>query len=115
MYEFNNLSSAITLSNGVGLPCVGYGTWRSPDSELTSECVTAALKAGYRHIDGAAVYRNETRVGQGIRDSGVAREKRYCGDPGRLSHAAGPAIPSVREWPSDTAIAKNTTDPTKSE
>ena len=75
MYEFNNLSSAITLSNGVGLPCVGYGTWRSPDSELTSECVTAALKAGYRHIDGAAVYRNETRVGQGIRDSGVAREK----------------------------------------
>lgn len=75
MYEFNNPSSAITLSNGVGLPCVGYGTWRSPDSELTSECVTAALKAGYRHIDGAAVYRNETRVGQGIRDSGVAREK----------------------------------------
>lgn len=35
--------------------------------------------------------------------------------PSRLSHAAGPAIPSVREWPSDTAIAKNTTDPTKSE
>lgn len=74
MYDFNGLKAGVTLSNGVSLPCVGYGTWRSPDSELTADCVAEALQVGYRHIDGAAVYRNETRVGEGIRRSGVKRE-----------------------------------------
>ena len=43
------------LSNGVMIPNIGYGTWQSPDSEITVEGIKTAVSAGYRHIDTAAV------------------------------------------------------------
>lgn len=46
------------LNNGVHIPCIGFGTWDIPDGELTVNAVTAALKAGYRHVDCAALYGN---------------------------------------------------------
>ena len=66
------LTDGFTLANGVTLPCVGFGTWKTPP-EQAAPAVAAAIAAGYRHIDGAAVYANEPGVGQGIRDSGIAR------------------------------------------
>lgn len=65
------------LSNGVNIPAVGYGTWQSPDSEVTVEGVKAAVACGYRHIDAAAVYGNEQSVGKGIAECGIPREELF--------------------------------------
>lgn len=68
-------TDCFTLSNGVKIPCIGYGTWQTPDGETTAECVSQALRLGYRHIDTAFAYGNEKSVGEGLRRSGVAREE----------------------------------------
>ena len=72
----NKLTDGYKLSNGYSIPCVGFGTFLTPEDEVV-ESVKAALKAGYRHIDGAAVYGNEKGVGKGIKESGVAREELF--------------------------------------
>ncbi len=63
----------IVLNNGVKIPQIGFGTWRTPDGTVCVESVKEALRVGYRHIDGAALYGNEESVGQAIRASGVDR------------------------------------------
>ena len=63
-----------TLANGVNMPCIGLGTYQSPDA-VASAAVKDAMAAGYRLIDTAAAYGNERGVGQGIRISGVPREE----------------------------------------
>ena len=63
-----------TLANGVKMPCIGLGTYQSPDA-VASTAVKDAMAAGYRLIDTAAAYGNERGVGQGIRISGVPREE----------------------------------------
>lgn len=62
------------LYNGVKIPKVGFGTWQIPNGDAAYESVTLALKAGYRHIDSAANYKNEPSVGQAIKDFGLSRE-----------------------------------------
>ena len=62
------------LNNGYMIPEIGYGTWQSPDSEVTVNGVKAAIACGYRHIDTAAAYKNEESVGEGIKESGIARK-----------------------------------------
>ncbi|WP_319529560.1 aldo/keto reductase [uncultured Cohaesibacter sp.] len=63
----------ITLNNGVSMPAVGLGVYRS-SPEDTGGAVKAALDAGYRMIDTAAAYGNEAEVGHAIRESDVARD-----------------------------------------
>lgn len=63
-----------TLSNGIKMPCIGLGTYQSPDA-VAAVAVKNAIAAGYRLIDTAAAYGNERSIGQGIRISGVAREE----------------------------------------
>ena len=65
----------VKLNNGELMPVLGFGTWQTPDGEVAEHSVYTALKAGYRHIDTAAVYGNEGSVGDGIIRSGVAREE----------------------------------------
>lgn len=60
-----------TLNNGVQMPRLGLGVWRSKSGEETVNAVRWAMEAGYRHVDTAALYANEESVGQGIRESGV--------------------------------------------
>ncbi|KAK7195343.1 prostaglandin f2-alpha synthase/D-arabinose dehydrogenase [Novymonas esmeraldas] len=67
--------TVVTLSNGVAMPQFGLGVWQSPVGEATENAVKWALQAGYRHIDTAAIYRNEESVGAGLRASGVPREE----------------------------------------
>ena len=69
------LTDSFTLANGVEIPCIGYGTWQTPDGNVTRECVKMALESGYRHIDTAFAYGNETSVGEGLKASGVKREE----------------------------------------
>jgi diketogulonate reductase-like aldo/keto reductase len=63
----------VTLNNGVIMPTLGYGVFQTPPDE-TATAVATALETGYRHIDTAAAYANETGVGEGIRRSGIPRE-----------------------------------------
>ena len=65
-----------TLYNGVQIPKIGFGTWQTPN-EQAYEAVIHALNAGYRHIDTAVVYENETGVGKAIKDSGIPREELF--------------------------------------
>ncbi|PNS15309.1 hypothetical protein CAC42_5480 [Sphaceloma murrayae] len=67
------LAEHFTLNTGAKIPAVGFGTWQAAPSEV-EKAVEEALKQGYRHIDCAAIYRNETEVGAGIKKSGVKRE-----------------------------------------
>ena len=67
---------AIQLSDGTSIPQIGFGTWRIPDSKVTG-VVLAALEAGYRHIDTAAIYGNERGVGRAIAASGIPRDELY--------------------------------------
>lgn len=64
-----------TLNNGVSIPVLGFGTWKAENGAVAYQAVLEALKAGYRHIDTAAIYKNEESVGRAIRDSGIPRQK----------------------------------------
>lgn len=69
-----NMNDTFKLNNGRIIPCIGYGTYKTP-SEETEKAVSEALKIGYRHIDTAAFYANESGVGAAVRNSGISREK----------------------------------------
>ena len=71
----NKLTDSFVLTNGVKVPCLGYGTFQAPDGDVTKNCVIEALKVGYRHVDTAFAYGNETSVGEGIKASGIARDE----------------------------------------
>jgi len=60
------------LPGGGAMPLLGFGTWRLRGEEAV-RATTAALEAGYRHLDTATMYENETEVGRALRDSGVPR------------------------------------------
>jgi diketogulonate reductase-like aldo/keto reductase len=62
----------ITLRDGRAIPQLGFGVFQIPPGRHTQAAVAAALAAGYRHIDTAAVYRNEADVGAAIRAGGLA-------------------------------------------
>lgn len=63
------------LNNNENIPVIGFGVFMIPNNGPTYEATLAALKAGYRHIDTAAGYMNESDVGKAIKDSGVPREE----------------------------------------
>ena len=65
----------ITLNDGNTIPAVGFGVFMIPNEGPTYQATLAALKAGYRHIDTAAAYMNETDVGKAVKDSGLKREE----------------------------------------
>jgi diketogulonate reductase-like aldo/keto reductase len=64
----------ITLNNGVEIPALGLGVFQTPPDE-TRAAVSAALAAGYRHIDTAAAYGNERQVGEAVHASDLNRAK----------------------------------------
>lgn len=68
-------TNTIKLNSGALIPQIGLGTWKSNGEKDAYNAVLAALKAGYRHIDTAAIYLNEGQVGKAIRDSGIPREE----------------------------------------
>jgi diketogulonate reductase-like aldo/keto reductase len=85
----------VRLANGVEMPLLGLGVWQVPPRG-TARVVEWALGAGYRHIDTAALYRNEEGVGAGLRASGLPRDEVFIttkfrphdGDPGRALAAS---------------------------
>lgn len=71
------MTKTYTLNNGKIIPAIGFGTFKAKDGEEAYQSTLAALKAGYRHIDTAAVYGNEESVGRAIKDSGLSREELF--------------------------------------
>lgn len=57
---------SVVLPSGHRMPLVGLGTWKAERGQVRA-AVHAALRAGYRHIDCAAVYQNEEEVGEALR------------------------------------------------
>ena len=70
------LEESYTLSNGVEIPKLGLGTWFISNQDVV-QAVKDAADIGYRHIDTAQAYRNESGVGDGIRACGVKREEMF--------------------------------------
>ncbi|WP_434994773.1 aldo/keto reductase [Arthrobacter sp. Ld5] len=70
------LAPTVQLRSGARLPLLGLGTWPLNDAEA-ADTVDLAIRTGYRLIDTAENYRNETGVGEGIRRSGVPREELF--------------------------------------
>ena len=68
------VDSTITLVNGAKMPRLGLGVYQIPNGLATYQAVIWAFKAGYRHVDTAAFYRNESSVGKAVRESEIPRE-----------------------------------------
>lgn len=69
------LGTKLRLNDGREIPQLGFGVYQSPQGKMTVESVAEALRRGYRHVDTAALYRNEKDVGTAVRASGLAREQ----------------------------------------
>lgn len=88
----NSTVPGLVLNNSVSIPQLGFGVFQVPPAE-TQKAVEDALEAGYRHIDTAAAYRNESGVGAAIKASGIAREELFIttklrnGEQGRAAAA----------------------------
>jgi diketogulonate reductase-like aldo/keto reductase len=80
-----------TLNTGAKIPAVGFGTWQAAPHEV-EKSVEIALHSGYRHIDCASIYRNETEVGVGI--SKVVSNERTSSSP----QSSGTHITTPRMW-----------------
>ena len=91
------IESKLTLNDGHLMPQLGLGVWQTRAGATCEAAVLAAVEAGYRHIDTAALYGNEESVGAAIRSSGIPREEIFVttklwnsdhGNPGRALDAS---------------------------
>lgn len=73
----HNLNSTIRLNNGVEIPPIGFGVFRMENLEECEKATIEAIKAGYRLIDTAAVYKNEEAVGRAIKNCGIPRDELF--------------------------------------
>ncbi|MBW5445976.1 aldo/keto reductase [Cohnella sp. CFH 77786] len=67
------IESKAELLNGVEMPRLGLGVWRTQEGEEVEKAVSEALKAGYLGVDTASMYGNEAGVGRAVRASGIPR------------------------------------------
>ena len=65
----------VKLNDGNSIPAVGFGVFMIPNNGPTYKATLEALRIGYRHIDTAATYMNESDVGRAVKDSGIKREE----------------------------------------
>ena len=65
------------LRNGVEMPRFGLGVYKMTDSDKTIEAITYALRHGYRAVDTAAIYENESETGEAIRNSRIDRKELF--------------------------------------
>src|SRR2546426_6415040 len=70
-----SIDTRFALNDGRGIPCLGLGVWKTPSGTQCESAVLAALEAGYRHMDTAAIYGNEESVGAALGRSGIPREE----------------------------------------
>ncbi len=89
-------TSPTVTAQGVTMPAIGFGTFEL--TEATAErTVAEALDLGYRHVDTAVGYDNETGVGRGLRASGIDRDEVWVTTKIRPDHAAADEVPAEVE------------------
>lgn len=71
--EITDIKGTWSLANGVKMPYLGLGVWESKDGKEVIQAIKWALDAGYRHIDTAAIYKNEEGVGRALKETDVPR------------------------------------------
>ena len=120
------MSMKIIEANGARIPAIGYGTY-TLEGDTCTDMVVKAIEAGYRHIDTARMYKNETAVGEGIRRSGVARDELFVTTKvwwtdiaeGKLQKSAGEAIEALGigavdllliHWPNPDIVLEESID-----
>ncbi|GEN69522.1 MULTISPECIES: aldo/keto reductase [Chryseobacterium] len=67
----------VTLHNGIDIPALGFGVWQMEDLKECENAVIKAIQTGYRMIDTAAIYQNETAVGAAVKNSGINRDELF--------------------------------------
>jgi diketogulonate reductase-like aldo/keto reductase len=70
-----SINSSLDLNNGVKIPILGLGVYQAESGSETVKAVRTALDVGYRHIDTARAYENESDVGRAVKKSGLPREE----------------------------------------
>src|ERR1700709_754166 len=98
-------------ANGARIPAIGLGTWELRD-RTCARIVEQALRLGYRHIDTAQVYDNESEVGEGVRASGVKRDEIFLTTkiwtthfkPGDLERSAKESLARLRVTEGDLCV-----------
>ena len=68
----NNINDKIILNNGMGIPCVGFGTYNAKGGD-NYKMILEAMEVGYRYFDTASLYETERDLGKAIKDSGINR------------------------------------------
>jgi 2,5-diketo-D-gluconate reductase A len=94
---------SVDLGGGALMPMVGFGTWQL-GGRRAYDPVRYALEVGYRHIDTATMYRNESDVGRALRDSGVDRGEVFITTklpPGNAGRARATLAESLRALGTD--------------
>ncbi|MBO8163492.1 MAG: aldo/keto reductase [Brevibacillus sp.] len=71
------ITDCTVLHNGVKMPWLGLGVWKAKEGDEVKKAVRWALETGYRSIDTAAIYGNESGVGEAIRESGIPRDQLF--------------------------------------
>ena len=75
--KITDLKGTVQLTNGVEMPYFGLGVFKTEEGSEVENSVKWAIESGYRHIDTAAIYKNEKGVGNAIKDSKVPREELF--------------------------------------
>ncbi len=75
--KISNFNDSFHLSDGNKIPCIGFGTFGFGNSKKGAEIVKDAISCGYRHFDTASLYGTEEILGEGIKNSGIAREELF--------------------------------------
>ena len=86
----------VTLSNGVKMPLIGYGSLRTEDG-AGEKCVREAIEVGYRLIDTSQYYMNEEEVGRAVKNSDVARDELFITTKVWLTNTGDKTLPSIEE------------------
>ena len=77
MSTLTDVKGTFRLHNGVEMPYLGLGVYLARDGQEVEDAIAWALGAGYRHIDTASAYQNETGVGSAVRNSGLNRQELF--------------------------------------
>jgi 2,5-diketo-D-gluconate reductase A len=112
----------VTIAPGVEMPLVGLGTWQA-NGRRAYDAVLHALELGYRHVDTATMYGNESDVGRALSDSGVPRDELFVttklpsGNAGRERETITASLDALRldrldlwliHWPPNGRAAPST-------
>ena len=73
-FRMKSINDCYTLSNGVEIPCIGFGTYKAAEKD-NADIIRMAIDAGYRYFDTASFYGTESFVAKAIESSGIKREK----------------------------------------